>query len=205
MRKVVIPLQLLMSVVGFSIGAACEDPPSPTIPLRPSDTEATVNEPYRIGAGDVLQISVWKEPELSVPAIQVRPDGKISVPLLGDVTAARLLPKELQQNLKTELGALVPGVDVFVLVKEVRSERVFVIGAVKKEGSVTLTSPMTVLQVLAEAGGLNEYAKGAKIQVLRTVAGQQMTLPFDYNAVIRGRNTKQNVVVLPGDTVVVPR
>lgn len=160
---------------------------------------------YRIGAGDVLQISVWKEPDLSVPSVQVRPDGKISIPMLGDVQAAGLTPSELQESVKTGFSKLIAGVDVFLLVREVHSERAFVIGAVRKEGAIILSSPMTVLQLLAEAGGLTEYAKPGKIQVLRSQAGKQIMLQFDYNAVIRGKNPQQNVIVLPGDTVVIPR
>jgi polysaccharide export outer membrane protein len=198
-------LQFLIAFASFSISAVGADLHPRTVSSNPAGAEVSTGGLYRIGPGDILQISVWKEPDLSVPAIQVRPDGRISVPLLGDVPAAGLGTKELQGSLKAQLAAIVPGADVFVLVKEVRSERAFVIGAVKKEGAVLLMAPMTVLQILAEAGGLTEYAKPGKIQVLRTVAGKQVLLPFDYNAVIRGQNIQQNVVVLPGDTVVIPR
>lgn len=171
--------------------------------LAPKDRGVPGN--YRIGAGDVLQVAVWKEPEASVPEVAVRTDGKISVPLIKEIAAAGLTPVELEKNLVEKLGAFIKSPEVTVVVRQVRSKKVYVLGAVKKEGPVMIESPMTVLQALVAAGGLTDFAKRKKIYVLRTVAGKQARLPFDYEAVVRGENAEQNVGVLPDDTIVVPQ
>jgi polysaccharide export outer membrane protein len=163
-----------------------------------------VPENYRIGPGDVLQISVWKEPEASVPDVAVRTDGKISVPLIKEVTADGLTPVELEKHLTQKFSAYIKNAEVTVVVRQVRSKKVYVVGAVKKEGPVPIESPMTVLQTLVAAGGLTDYAKKKNIYVLRTVNGRQIRLPFDYSAVIRGERREQNIQILPDDTVVVP-
>jgi polysaccharide export outer membrane protein len=160
---------------------------------------------YRIGPGDVLQITVWKEPEASVPEIAVRADGKISVPLIKEVEAAGITPGELEQRLAAKLGKFINAVDVTVVVRQVRSKKLYVVGGVKKEGPVALESPLTVLQAIVAAGGLTDYAKAKKIYVLRTVNGRQVRLAFDYQAVIKGQRMEQNVVVAPDDTIVVPQ
>lgn len=164
-----------------------------------------VPENYRIGPGDVLQISVWKEPEASVPDVTVRTDGKISVPLVKEIEAVGLTPVELEKHLVEKFSAYIKNAEVTVVVRQVRSKKVYVVGAAKKEGPVPIESPMTVLQALVAAGGLTDYAKPKKIYVLRTVNGRQMRLPFDYNAVIRGEDVEQNIWVMPDDTIVVPR
>ena len=163
------------------------------------------NPPYLIGPGDVLQISVWKEPEASIPSVVVRSDGKISIPLLKEVTAAGLTPAELQQNLTERISKLIHGADVTVLVREIHSEKVYLIGAIRREGPITLHSSLTVLQAIAQAGGLTDYAKRGKIYVLRRQDDKQVRLPFDYSAVIKGERIEQNITLFPGDTVVVPQ
>ncbi len=161
---------------------------------------------YVIGSGDILTINVWKEPEASVLAAAVRPDGMISVPIVKDVQAAGLTPLELQSVLAEKFAKFFKGADVSVIVKEIHSQRVYVIGAVKKEGPVDMKAPLTVLQAVAEAGGLNDYAKRSKIYILRkTPAGREVRLPFDYSAVIKGSKGEQNVTLQVGDTVVVPQ
>lgn len=160
---------------------------------------------YVIGAGDVLTINVWKEPEASVLAAAVRPDGMISVPIVKDVQAAGLTPLELQSVLADKFAKFFKGADVSVIVKEIHSQRVYVIGAVKKEGPIDMKAPLTVLQAVAEAGGLNDYAKRSKIYILRKFNGKEIRLPFDYSAVIRGSHAEQNVTLQVGDTVVVPQ
>ena len=160
---------------------------------------------YLIGAGDVLTINVWKEPEASVAAAAVRPDGMISVPIVKDVQAAGLTPLELQSILSEKFSKFFRGADVAVIVKEIHSQKIYVIGAVKKEGPIDMKAPLTVLQAVAEAGGLNDYAKRGKIYILRTSSGKEVRLPFDYSAVIRGAHAEQNVTLRVGDTVVVPQ
>ncbi len=161
-------------------------------------------EGYRIGAGDVLQIVVWREPEASVPDAVVRVDGKIALPLIGEVVAAGNTPAELRESLVAKLSQYINNPVVTVLAKEINSRKIYVLGTVKKEGPIPLIRPMTVLQALNEAGGLGEWASKKKIYVLRTVNGKQVKLPFDYGAVIKGQHLEQNIALLPDDTIVVP-
>jgi polysaccharide export outer membrane protein len=159
---------------------------------------------YRIGAGDVLQVNVWKEPEASVPTAVVRPDGKISLPLLKDVSVVGLTPKQAEIMITQELGQFIKGADVAVVVAEINSKKVYLVGAVKKEGPLPYTYRMSVLQAISEGGGLTDYAKRKKIYVLRTENGQQFRLPFNYDAVLKGEHMDLNVALLPDDTVVIP-
>jgi len=159
---------------------------------------------YRIEAGDVLAVEVWKEPDLSSPNVPVRLDGKISLPMLGQTDAAGLTPGELETSLVAKYGEYVRAPRVTVLLKEINSQKAYVIGEVKKEGFVRLASPVTVLQALAECVGLTDYANRGRIHVLRMTNEKQTLLPFDYTAVVKGKKMEQNIVLLPGDTVVVP-
>lgn len=172
----------------------------------PEEPHKPVVEPagYRVGPGDVLQIAVWKEPEASVPSVVVRADGKISVPLIKEIEVAGLTPAELEKLLTEKLSKFIRGVDVTVVPKEIVSQKIYLLGAVKKEGPIPLQSSMTVLQALNAGGGLTEYAKRKKIYVLRNENGKQLKLPFDYQAVIRGDHPEQNIQVKAEDTIVVP-
>ena len=171
----------------------------------PAAHPAQQDSAYRIGAGDVLEISVWNEPQASVAGVVVRPDGKISLPLLKDISVIDLTPMELQQSLTSKLDKLIRGADVTVVVKEIHSKKVYLVGQVTKIGPMPLTSDdTTVLQALAEAGGLTPYAKKKKIYVLRIENGKRLKLPFDYDAVVKGEHLEQNVALRPDDTVVVP-
>ena len=167
-------------------------------------TPPAVPEDYRIGPSDVLAIQVWKEPEVSVPDIVVRVDGKISMPLLGDVDAAGMKPVELQSALVEKLANFINSPVVAVSVKAINSRKVYVIGGVHKEGPLNLTRPMTVLQALNEAGGFVDFARKGRIYVLRKIDGKEQRLPFDYNAVVKGKKLEQNIVLMPDDTIVVP-
>lgn len=160
---------------------------------------------YRIGAGDVLEISVWNEPQASVQGVVVRPDGKISLPLLKDISVVGLTPMELQQNLTERLDKLIRGADVTVVVREIHSKKVYLVGMVGRIGPMPLVSDdTTVLQAIAEAGGLSPYAKKKKIYVLRIENGKKIKLPFDYDAVVKGEHLEQNITLRPDDTIVVP-
>jgi polysaccharide export outer membrane protein len=162
-------------------------------------------EGYRIGAGDVLQIIVWKEPDASVPDVVVRADGRISLPLVKELDVAGLTPLELEALLTARIGKLIADPDVTVIAKEINSRKVYMVGAVKKEGPLPLIGPMTVMQAINEAGGLTEYAKRKKIYILREEGGKQTKIPFNYQAVIKGEHMEQNIRLLPGDSVVVPQ
>lgn len=159
---------------------------------------------YRIGPGDVLAIVVWREPDASVPEVVVRADGKVSLPLIKEVHVAGLTPSELEQMLSAKLAKLINEPDVTVIPKQIRSMRVYLVGAVRREGPLPLMGPITVLQAITEAGGLTDYAKKDKIYILRNEGGKQIRLPFDYKAVLRGERIEQNILLQPEDTIVVP-
>ena len=212
--------------------AAAQTPAAPTVP-QPADgkaqtaagqstaskpEEATADQPasknelpavskdeYVIGAGDELYISVWKEPDLT-RTVPVRPDGKITLPLVGDVQATGLTPRQLEDNLTKQLGSYVSAPSVTVTVQGVHSQKINIVGQVAKPGTYELNGPpMTVLDAIAMAGGLRDFAKGKKIYILRVSSdGKQERLPFNYSQVIKGEHMDQNVVLQPRDTLVVP-
>jgi polysaccharide export outer membrane protein len=160
---------------------------------------------YQIGAGDELQISVWKEPDASVPLVVVRPDGKISMPLLKEVTVLGLTPTQSEKVITEQLKNFITAADVTVIVKSINSKKIYVVGGVKKEGPIAYTYRMTVLQALSEAGGLTDYAKKKRIYVLHHEGGRDFRYPFDYDAVLRGEKMELNIPLMPGDTLVVPK
>jgi len=166
---------------------------------------AVDKDAYIIGAGDELQISVWKEPELSRP-VPVRPDGKITLPLVGDVQAAGVTPHQLETDLTKQLTSFVASPSVTVIVQGVHSRRYNIMGEVLKPGTYELAGPpATVLDAIALAGGLKDFAKKKKIYVLRVKPdGTQDRLPFNYAQVIKGENMSQNIVLQSRDTIVVP-
>jgi len=155
---------------------------------------------YKLGPGDVVQIKVYKEEEASVPEAVVRTDGRITLPFVKDVAAGGLTIEELEKSLVAKLKPFIRDPDVTVILRQSNSQRIYVMGAVRKEGPVKIIDRMTVLQALAESGGVTEYAKRKKIFILRG----QNRIPFDYEAVMSGQRPEMNVVIEPGDTIVVP-
>lgn len=170
---------------------------------KPKPQVASVDSSYIIGANDVLDLNVWKEPDIS-RRVPVRPDGKISLPLLNDVTAAGLTPMQLQAAVTDGLKKFISDPQVTVIVVEVNSRRVFVLGEISHPGPLGMLPNMTVLQALSAAGGFSQFAKLNGIYVMRVRDGQQKTFPFNYKEVIRGKNPEQNIILEPGDTIVVP-
>jgi polysaccharide export outer membrane protein len=169
---------------------------------RPAATTPTSPE-YRIGNGDKLQINVYKEADLS-PALQVRPDGRITMPLIGDIAAAGQTPMQLQRRLADSLKEYVANPVVTVMVTEVAERVVYVMGEVNQPGAIPMKGPMTVLQALAVAGGFKDFAKPGGIKVLRKVPnGDKVeTIPFSYKDALR--NDSEVFYLAEGDTVVVP-
>lgn len=157
---------------------------------------------YVIGADDTLHISVWKETDLS-ETLPVRPDGKISMPLLGDVIAAGLTPTELGESIQQRLKKYIADPRVTVVVTAMNSRRIFVTGEVTHSGAMPLLPHMTMLQALA-AAGFTQFANLKGIYLLRTEGGKQVKLPFNYKEVVKGKSPEQNITLRPGDTVVVP-
>ena len=179
--------------------------PAATAPATSTDASsaaAPAGSSYIIGADDVLQITVWKEQTLS-GTFPVRPDGMISMVLLGDVKAAGLTTTELAANLTTQYKKYVQDPLVTVLVQQFNSQRIFVVGEVGHVGPVQITPGMTPLQAIAAAGGLSPYAHKTRIYILRGPQGKQEKIPFNYKAALKGDNS-QDITLLPNDTVVVP-
>ena len=182
-------------------GAANPKGSSKSVPANPpiasNDTE------YKIGEQDVLRIDVWKEPDIS-RQVPVRPDGKITLPLLNDVQAAGLTPMQLSVSISEGLKKFLTAPQVTVTVTDINSRRVYVTGEVSHAGSFALLPNMTVLQALTSAGGFTQFAKLKNIYILRTVNGKQVTYPFNYKEVVRGHNQEQNILLESGDLIVVP-
>ena len=165
-------------------------------------TAAGVPPDYVIGADDTLHISVWKEPDLTA-TLPVRPDGKISLPLLNDVPAAGMTPMQLKDSITEKLKKYIADPRVTVVVTAMNSRRYFVSGEVVHSGAMPLLPDMTVLQALASAG-FTQFANVKGIYLLRTESGRQVKLPFNYKEVVRGNHPEQNIMLKPGDTIVVP-
>jgi polysaccharide export outer membrane protein len=157
---------------------------------------------YVIGPDDVLHIAVWKEADLTA-TLPVRPDGKISLPLLDDVQAAGLTPKQLSESITARLKKYIADPRVTVVVNQINSKRVYMVGEVTHTGPLPLLANMTVLQAISSAG-LTQFANTKGIYVLRTENGRQEKLPVDYKKLVKGEQIEENYLLKPGDTIVVP-
>jgi polysaccharide export outer membrane protein len=179
--------------------AAAAKPPAPVV------AAPGVNMPaeYTIGADDVLSIIFWRDKELTTD-VTVRPDGKVSLPLLNDVQATGLTPSQLRDRIVEESKKYVEDPNVTVVVKQINSRKVFITGEVRKPGPVPLTGPTTVLQLLSISGGLADYAKPEKITIVRMENGKPVSFKFNYKEVIEGKKLAQNIELKPGDTIIVP-
>jgi polysaccharide export outer membrane protein len=171
-------------------------------PKGPSGT-AEVDGDYRIGPEDVLDVAVWNNTAIG-RTMPVRPDGKVSLPLLNDVQAAGLTPMQLRDVLTKKLAEYMPTPEVSVIVREVKSFKVSVIGEIKTPGRYELKSRATVLDVLAQAGPFSDFASRARIFVLRLNGAAMKRVPFNYNKVIAADGEHENFFLQPGDIVVVP-
>lgn len=159
---------------------------------------------FVIGTGDVLAIDVWKEAELS-RVVPVRSDGRISLPLIGELQAGGQTPKQLEREIAAKLKDYISEPEVTVIVQEIKSQKFNVLGMVMRPGSYALTKPMTVMDAIAMAGGLRDFAKQKDIYVLRrTGRGQQVRIPFNYKDVVKGHSSAQNVELESNDTIVIP-
>lgn len=163
----------------------------------------TTTQDYMIGPGDVLEISVWDNQALT-RTVTVLPDGKIRFPLIGEVAVGGKALVDLQKDLKQRIDAFVPSPDLTVMVQQVNSMLVYVIGKVNRPGRLTLNTNINVLQALTMAGGLNPFAKRNKIKIFRKENGKTHIFPFEYDDVTEGENLEQNIDLKRGDIVVVP-
>jgi polysaccharide biosynthesis/export protein len=209
-------MRTLVRVALWTVLAAgslqAQEPAKSTSTTRPAQTVATQPPPaapavtdasYKIGPQDVLRIDVWKENEIS-RSVPVRPDGKISLPLLNDVQAAGQTSMELANTITEGLKKFINSPQVTVTVTEINSRRVYVTGEVTRPGAFPLLPNMTVLQALTSAGGFTQFARLKKIYVLRTEDGKQVKHPFNYKDVVNGNRPEDNIVLQSGDTIVVP-
>jgi polysaccharide biosynthesis/export protein len=207
------PLVLLCVVVVFASYLAAQGNSSATSAPSTAATQKEAanaaagkihDDTFVIGAGDVLAINVWKEPDIS-KSVPVRSDGKISLPLAGEVQAAGRTPLKLEQDIAAKLKNYISEPDVTVIVQQINSEKFNILGQVVRPGSYLLTSAATVLDAIAIAGGFRDFAKKKSIYVLRQNAdGTQTKLPFNYKEVIKGQNLQQNIKLQSGDTLVIP-
>ena len=228
MRKLMATV-LALTLAGHAVALAQTAPPAqakPPKPAQPAPTQTqkpqvppaakpgapaaqnvgptvAVEPGFTIGPEDVLGVIVWREADVSGD-VMVRPDGMITLPLIRDIRAAGLTPQELADRLQTALREYVTDASVTVVVRQMNSRKVFITGEVARPGAYALVSSMTVMQLIAVAGGLTEFAEGKSISVMRIEAGQTKILPFDYKNVASGKKPAQNVMLKPGDTVVVP-
>jgi polysaccharide export outer membrane protein len=199
-----------LALLGFATaGLWAQDDPdaSAAKPEKAAEPEAHARTPavppdYVIGADDTLHITVWKEPDMSA-TLPVRPDGKISLPLLDDVQAAGMTPLQLKDSIKEKLKKYIADPRVTVVVTAMNSQRIFVAGEVAHPGAMALLPKMTMLQALASAG-FTQFANLKSVYLLRTENGQQTKIPFNYKDVVKGNHPEQNIMLKPGDTVVVP-
>jgi polysaccharide biosynthesis/export protein len=204
---VVAAIGLVLTPVAFAQQAAPKPlpaaAPAPQQPVPPKMASAAPSD-YVIGPEDVLQVSVWKNETLS-RVVPVRPDGKISMPLLHDVQAAGLTAMQLRDKISRALGEFMPNPEVSVIVTDVRSFRVSVMGEVQRPGVLLLKSSTTVLEAIAMAGGFRDFASPSKIVVVRKdAAGQTQKIPFNYNRAIRTGDNEDNLYLKTGDVIVVP-
>jgi len=190
---------LLLWTVQMPAQSGAAAPSSPK-----SLTANTAEEEFVIGTGDVLAVNVWKEAEIS-RVVPVRSDGRISLPLIGEVQAGGRTTRQLETEITQKLKDYVSEPEVTVIVQEIHSQKFNVLGMVMHPGSYALTKPMTVIDAIAIAGGFRDFAKQKDIYLLRrNLDGSQSRLAFNYKDVIKGRNTEQNVELVSNDTVVVP-
>ncbi len=191
-------------VIGFSLGLSpafgqSTPPPQPA----PVSSEPATPPGYVIGPEDVLGIVFWREPEMNGD-VTVRPDGRVTLPLIGEVQAAGIGPEVLRDRILAAAAKYMSNANVAVVVRQINSRKVFITGRVTTPGTYQLAGPRTVMQLIALAGGLNEYADSKNISVLRVVGGQSQSFTFNYKDVAKGKKLEQNILLQPGDTVVVP-
>jgi len=208
-RNIAAVTSTMLLVIGVSAAQAGQDRQAPAVPptaaaTAPGAAGQVVQPPdYRVGVGDVLLVTFWREPELT-GEIVVRPDGKITLPLIKEVAAAGLTPVELQKELETAAAKFIQEPNVTVAVRTINSRQVFIMGNVQRPAAYPLNGPTTVLQFLAQAGGVLEFADRSKIVILRNENGKSSSFKFNYDDIARQKNLEQNIELRPGDTVIVP-
>jgi polysaccharide export outer membrane protein len=201
--KVAMATLLLSGGLALAQDATTAPPAAASAPDTAASMPMPTSSPdYVIGPEDVLHVAVWKEADLTA-TLPVRPDGKISLPLLNDVQAAGLTPMQLADSLTEKLKKYVASPRVTVVVSQINSKRIYLVGEVGHTGAIPMLPNMTVLQALSSAG-MTQFANTKKIYVMRTQNGKQVKLPVNYKKLVKGEQMDQNYVLQPGDTVVIP-
>jgi polysaccharide export outer membrane protein len=196
----------LVAILALSVPSLAQNSPAAATPIGQSQVVPPAPTPppdYIIGVNDVLSIVFWRDDSMTQDVV-VRPDGRISLPLINDVDAIGLTPEQLRLKITDLATKFVQDPSVSVVVKQINSRLVYITGNVGKGGPYNLMQPTTVLQLIAMAGGLGEWAEEDKIVILRTENGKPVRFRFNYKHVLEGRNPQQNIELKPGDTVLVP-
>ena len=196
----------LTAVAVLLVASSAAAQPSPSVAPPPGaakTAETSVPSDYVIGAEDIVGVVFWRDADMSAD-VTVRPDGMITLPLLGDLRAGGLTPDGLRDAVKKEASKIMEDPNVTIVIKTINSRKVFISGQVTTAGAYPLASPRTVLQLIALAGGLTEYADAKNIRIIRTEQGRTTSLKFNYKEVSRGINLDQNIQLKPGDSVIVP-
>ena len=204
---------LLLALLAPALCCPAQDKPSASLPepqaatvpdaAAPDATKTELDDRYVIGESDTISVSVWKEPDLSIGGTLVRPDGMISMPLLGDVKASGKTPLKLAAEIAGKLAKYVQEPNVMVVLGANNSKNVYMMGEIGRMGPLSMTRDMTLLQAIAGAGGLSEFANKKKIYILRTEGGKQQKIPVQYKQALRG-DSSLDLKLKPGDTIVVP-
>jgi len=198
-RQQPVPAQQPPPVAPPATAAPVPAPASVVTPAPP----VVVPGDYIIGPDDILSVVFWRDKEMSADVV-VRPDGRVTLPLVNDVVAGGLTPEQLRDRIREEAAKYVEDPNVTVVIKQINSRKVFISGMVGRPGAYPLSGAITVLQMLSMAGGVNEFADDKKIIIMRTENGKQRALKFNLRDVKKGKNLQQNIELKPGDTIVVP-
>jgi polysaccharide biosynthesis/export protein len=194
---------LLSALLAASVTFAQNSGSNATDASKAMPATIATDPAYKIGPQDMLRVDVWKEPDIS-RLVPVRPDGKITLPLLNDIQAAGLTPTELSTKIADGLKKYITNPQVTVGVTEINSRRIFVTGEVSRAGAFPLLPQMTVLQALSSSGGFTQFARTKNIYVLRMEDGKQVKHPFNYKDAVSGKHAEQNILLEGGDVIVVP-
>lgn len=199
----VIATYLTVGIAGVRAQNSASQPAQAASPAQATPSVVDNDPAYKIGPQDVLRVDVWKEPEIS-RTVPVRPDGKVTLPLLNDVQASGLTPVQLATKIAEGLKKYITNPQVTVGVTEINSRRIFVTGEVTRPGAFSLLPNMTVLQALSSSGGFTQFARLKNIYILRMEDGKQVKHPFNYKEAVSGKHPEQNIILEGGDVIVVP-
>jgi len=206
MRNHLHSISFLALAAGFALGAAVTPALAQTPANRPASENSVaavaVSPDYVIGPEDQLSIVFFQNHDMSADVV-VRPDGKISLPLINEITASGLTPEQLREQIRTGAKRFIQEPNPTVVVKQINSRKVFITGSVEKPGTYPLNGPTTIIQLIAAAGGLKEYADSKNIAIVRSDSGRPASLTFNYQEFLAHKNLEQNVRLQPGDTVIV--